>query len=52
MRDGAVTSAPFPHIFTPNVNWQGYLSSSQRPAHLGKKWSNTVESGNYLTESE
>jgi len=35
MRDGAVTSAPFPHIFTPNVNWQGYLSSSQRPAHLG-----------------
>ncbi|XP_005103386.1 protein misato homolog 1 [Aplysia californica] len=35
MRDGVVVSTPFPHIFSPGVNWHGFLSDTERPSHLG-----------------
>jgi len=35
MRDGLVTSAPFPNIFSPNVNWQGCTSDTLRPPSQG-----------------
>lgn len=59
MRDGLKVGTPFPHIFSRNINHQGYLTDTLRSSAAGVETvaamtsaQSSVDVGNYITSLE